>query len=431
MRALLLTLGSYGDVHPFVGLGHRLRARGHDVTLLTNEHFRPLAESHGLGFAAVGSRADYEAVTGNPDMWHSRRAGLLIVEHLAGFLRQSHAVLDGLVTDDTVVAASTLGLAARVVHEHRGVPLATVHLAPFVFRSLISPPRMPGMPPLLDWLPAFAARRFWEGADRYVLDPKLAPTVNELRRELGLEGEVEGVMRDWWHAPQRVLGMWPSWFAPPPGDWPGQLRLCGFPLYDERETTPALSDDLSDWLDAGDPPVTFTPGSAMRFGQKFFAAAVGACERLGLRGLLLSRHDEHIPPNLPPTIRHERFAPFSRLLPHCRALVHHGGIGTLSQGFAAGLPQVVTAMAHDQPDNAVRLKRLGLGDWMHASRLSPRRLTRVLRRVLGDAVIAERCREVAAKLADDDALERACDELETLAKAETRETASSALARPL
>ena len=417
MRFLLLTLGSYGDVHPFVGIGHRLRGRGHDVTLLTNDHFRPLAESHGLGFTALGTREEYEAITGNSDMWHGRKAGLLVVQALAGFLRDSYAALDRLMDDETVIAASTLGLAARVVHERRGTPTATVHLSPFVFRSLIDPPRLPGVPPILQYLPAFAGRRFWEGADRHVLDPMLAPTVNALRAELGLPGEVSGIMGDYWHAPQRVLAMWPAWFAPPPGDWPAQVRLCGFPLYDERETAPDWSPELAAWLDTGPPPVAFTPGSAMRFGERFFHAAIEACRRLGLRGLLLSRHDEHVPQTLPASVRHERFVPFSRLLPRCRALVHHGGIGTLSQALAAGLPQVVTAMAHDQPDNAVRLKRLGLGDWLHAGRMTGRRLARVLGQVLDDPRVAGRCREAANRLERDDALKTVCDELETLGSA--------------
>ena len=416
MRALLLTLGSYGDVHPFVGLGSRLRKRGHDVTLLTNEHFRGLAESHDLGFEPIGTAEQYQEITSNPQMWHGRRGGIVIVKELANLIRRTHAVLDGLVDDDTVIAASTLGLAARVVHEHRGTPTASVHLAPFVFRSNVDPPRLPGVPPILDWLPAGAIRRFWEGADRYVLDPMVAPAVNDLRAELGLEGKAERIMGDWWHAPQLTLGMWPEWFAPVPVDWPAQVRLCGFPLYDERESHAALSAELSDWLGAGDPPIAFTPGSAMRFGESFFDAAVDACRRLGRRGLLLTRHDEHLPKNLPETVRHERFAPFSLLLPQCAASVHHGGIGTLSQGFAAGLPQVITPMAHDQPDNAARTKRLGAGDWIGPGRLSGRRLAKVLGRVLDDAAVAERCRKMAGRLAEDDGLGRACEALEALAR---------------
>ena len=42
-------------------------------------------------------------------------------------------------------------------------------------------------------------------------------------------------MDQWWHSPQCVLGLWPEWFGPIVPDWPGQTRLCGFPLYDEKD----------------------------------------------------------------------------------------------------------------------------------------------------------------------------------------------------
>ena len=72
----------------------------------------------------------------------------------------------------------------------------------------------------------------------------------------------------------------------------------------------------------------------------------------GRRGLLLSRHREHIPRTLPSDVRHVEYAPFSELLPRCAALVHHGGIGTSAQALAAGVPQLIMPMGHDQPDNS-------------------------------------------------------------------------------
>src|SRR5438046_9656326 len=74
MRVLLAPLGSHGDVHPFLGLGLALRARGHDVHIITSEAFRGLIERHGFPFAPVGTEADFEAMIHHPDMWHPRRA---------------------------------------------------------------------------------------------------------------------------------------------------------------------------------------------------------------------------------------------------------------------------------------------------------------------------------------------------------------------
>src|SRR5205823_14931335 len=91
-------------------------------------------------------------------------------------------------------------------------------------------------------------------------------------------------------------------------------------------------------------------------------AAVAACERLGVRGLLLTKYPHQLPPRLPPTVRYCPFAPFRRLLPLCGAVVHHGGIGTTAAALSAGIPQLILPLAWDQPDNAERVRRLGVGN---------------------------------------------------------------------
>ncbi|MBM5693550.1 glycosyltransferase, partial [Burkholderia pseudomallei] len=101
-----------------------------------------------------------------------------------------------------------------------------------------------------------------------------------------------------------------------------------------------------------------------------------------------------------------RYVPLAALLPRCRALVHHGGIGTASLAYAAGVPQVVTPFAHDQFDNAQRVAASGCGVRLDAPvRGEP--LARALARVLGDAAMAARCAEVRARMA---AQPDGCDE---------------------
>src|SRR5436305_6257835 len=99
----------------------------------------------------------------------------------------------------------------------------------------------------------------------------------------------------------------------------------------------------------------------MAHGAAFFRAAVRACEGTGARGLLLTRYPGRLPARLPPSVRHVPFAPFRRLLPLCRAVVHHGGVGTTAAALAAGTPQLVLPLAWDQPDNAAPVRRLGCG----------------------------------------------------------------------
>ncbi len=131
------------------------------------------------------------------------------------------------------------------------------------------------------------------------------------------------------------------------------VTLTGFPLYDERGL--AHPPDPVEVSRSGAPPVVFTPGSAMKQGQGFFAAAVDACSKSGRRGMLLTRFPEQVPPPLPDGIRHFKYVPFSQVFPRAAAVVHHGGIGTTAKALAAGAPQLIMHMAHDQPDNAAHV----------------------------------------------------------------------------
>jgi UDP:flavonoid glycosyltransferase YjiC (YdhE family) len=135
------------------------------------------------------------------------------------------------------------------------------------------------------------------------------------------------------------------------------------------------------------------------WGRDFFVAAAGACERLGMRGIFVTPFREQIEFSLGKTIRHFDRAPFSKVFPRCAAVVHHGGIGTCAQGFAAGVPQLVMPMAHDQPDNAQRLKRLGVGDYLLPGRFTADAVSARLESLLSSENTRKACLEVKSRMA--------------------------------
>ena len=72
-------------------------------------------------------------------------------------------------------------------------------------------------------------------------------------------------------------------------------------------------------------------------------------------------------------------------------LVHHGGIGTLSQAFAAGVPQLIMPMAHDQPDNAARIKKLNAGEFLPRRQFTAENIAAALKRILSEADVTDSC----------------------------------------
>jgi rhamnosyltransferase subunit B len=131
----------------------------------------------------------------------------------------------------------------------------------------------------------------------------------------------------------------------------------------------------------------------------FFRSALAAVEQTGRRAVFVSRDLSQLPPHLPSSVLAVEYAPFSTLLRHASAFVHHGGIGTLSQGFAASVPQLLMPMAHDQPDNENRLRRLGAGFGLTPKKFTPERVAEALRKLTTDPNITAAVQKCAHHIA--------------------------------
>jgi UDP:flavonoid glycosyltransferase YjiC (YdhE family) len=156
----------------------------------------------------------------------------------------------------------------------------------------------------------------------------------------------------------------------------------------------------------------------MRFAKPYFAAAVEALQAVGRRGVLLTPYAEQLPGALPAGIVHFDYVPLGQLLPRAAALVHHGGIGTAAQGLAAGTPQLVMPLAHDQPDNADRLRRLGVGRELRPKSFSAANVARELQ-ALDTEDVRNACRTVADRFVGTDPLTKSCEIIEACVSRDT------------
>lgn len=397
-RFIFVPLGSAGDVHPLVWLAKLMRARGHEVRVIIHRAVADIAERAGLTVVVTGSLEQQEELVRHPDLWHPRRAFALLASRFPDWAREAlPAIRDTLAPGRSVLVGGGIAFGARIASEVFRVPLVTVQLQPAAFLGVEDAPILRAG---WDWIksaPRWLRRGIFALGHAQV-DRMVAPPLNALRAEWGLRSPVRGVMRDWWMSPDRVLALFPDWFAPCHGDWPAQTRLTRFPLYDESEERP-VQPEVEAFLREGEAPLLFTPGSANRQAREFFAEAAEACVRLRRRGLLVTRFPEQLPAVLPGGVRHFDYVPFSRVFPRCAAVVHHGGVGTCAQGMAAGVPQLVMALAHDQPDNGWRLRRLGVGDFVYAGAFRAAVVAEKLGALLESPEAARACGEVQRRMA--------------------------------
>lgn len=417
LNVLLPTLGSAGDVHPFIALGSALLERGHRATIITNPFFRESIEAQGLGFLPVGTLADVEDAIADPDLWHPNRGFEVVARRvIIPSTPEIFRIIEKHADAGTVVAASSIAFGARIAQEKLGLPTATIHLQPTVIRSLIDH-GMFGTLRISRSQPMWFKQTLFRFIDWAVIDRRLRRPLNDFRSTLGLP-PIARVLGRWIHSPQCVIGFFPDWFAPPQTDWPPNVHLVGFPLWDGGgEASPWMTERspaARDFLEAGDPPVVVTPGSAAATMRDYFVQSVAAIQALGLRGMLITNFPAQLPATLPPRIAAFGYLPFSEVLPRAALLVYHGGIGTLAQAVKAGVPHLVVPSAHDQFDNAWRIVRLGLGRSLPRTRYRALRAAGAMRAVLDDGGILRRSRDFSTRIDPVSALTRACELIENL-----------------
>jgi rhamnosyltransferase subunit B len=413
MRFLLTPVGSSGDMHPFAGLARALTARGHEVIILGAEPHRATAERAGSRFVPTYSAAEYHEATHDPDLWHPRRGLRKIMAMAAqGFDRSWQALEEHYLPGRTVLVGHPIAFTTRAFEEKTGAAAATLHLAP---SSLRSAHQVPALPPGVDisGMPLWFKRALWRVVDRTSIDPLILPALNRFRARHGLP-PVRRIFNEWINSPRCTVGLFPEWFGPRQPDWPARFHFASFPLWDDPDSAP-VDAELDQFLEAGSPPIVFTPGTANRQARAFFAAAAEAVTCLGRRAIFLTGYPEQLPPTLPDTIVHRDYAPLSTVLPRSAALVHHGGIGTLAQGFATGVPQLMMPMGFDQPDNAMRATRLGVARWLAPNRFTATRVAGSLDALLGDERVSRAAVDLRDRLRSVNGICLTCEVLERLA----------------
>ena len=170
----------------------------------------------------------------------------------------------------------------------------------------------------------------------------LAPDINRLRADIGLPPVDNWV--SWLGYPERSIALWPDWFAEPDHSWPAGVIPVGFLTDDEGESD-TIPEEVKGILAGDKPPILITGGTGMYFAPNFYAVSSAACQLLDLPAVLVTPYQKLLPAHLPPRVKWFKYLPFSKLMAHMAAVIHHGGIGTLACAVAAGIPQLIFHMA--------------------------------------------------------------------------------------
>ncbi len=394
MKVILFAAGSDGEIHPHLGIGRALMERGHHIVFITTFNYVAAAQQCGfevLSFLGEDEKQDFLSSTNHLGTIAKVRSYLRFLARKAAEicdLAASH--LD---EQTLLVGPPFFYVIARLLHARYGTPYASTVLVPAHLYSLKDPPAFKS----LRWfssLPYFLRKPVFQAGERLLIDPFFRTLLKRPCKQMALPLPRRVISR-WWYSPQKIVALFYDWFSPAPEDWPDQIAFAGFPLFHPVADS-QLSVGLSHFLNAGPPPIVFNPGTETQNPRLFFQATLAAVQKLGARGVFLTRFADQLP-DLPETVWHETYTSLPQLLPRASALVHHGGIGTIALALKAGLPQLVLPTWTDQLDNGQRVERLGCG-LVQLAPFDTDALTTKLHHLLTSSQVQQACRSIQPQI---------------------------------
>lgn len=362
MNIVFYTLGTLGDVMPYVKVAKRLQSKKNRVIFLSNEVFREYITAHGFFFYPVSDRETFNRVFSNPRTWTPEGVDDHVREYHMPAYRPAYEYMRDLVGSGEKVLAVYQGSmnGVKMACMEFGIPSVQLVLAPSAFHSSVDP--------------CFPLRAQIAEKDREAVMPIIEqkmrdkqyelfidPFVNPLRRELGLSEWARADLETMESETHRAA-LFPEWFRPIPEDWPKELKCLGFPL-DEQKVRPTRPMHVfTEFCKQQGAPIVFAPGTAFGQSDRYVVWAQKACAAWGKPGVFIG-------PNVSPELKYGGrnflcldYLPFVQAFKHSCLVVHHGGIGTIVAALQAGVPQISRPLTFDQPDNSFWLYRLGIAN---------------------------------------------------------------------
>ena len=408
MRLTLLSVGSTGDVRPYMLLGRELQSRGHHVTVAAFSRFRDMVESAGLAFHPLSGSVetmmasimspDTSGVTYLPRLWRGvKDAAPQMIQDMTEACRGADAMV-----------CNFFGSVYYSIAEKFDIPCIQIHLFP--------------MDPTGD-VPISSIRHMRLGSvmnkATYKIGYLAIGTVEKRilrpwRLDNGLTDRKPATRPDYRigsHTVPVIYAVSPALF-PRPADWDDHVHMSGF-FFDESPADYQPSPELAGFLASGEKPVYIGFGS-MNSGdmnrllsvmlRSVHAAGVRAVFSTGWTGKSLKSTR---------TVFFTDEIPHDWLFPRVGAVVHHGGAGTTAAGLRYGKPTLIIPFAGDQAFWGYQVRRAGCGPRpIPRDDLSVRKVTRALLDLKSNSLYYESAARMRDRLSAEHGVRAAADLIE-------------------
>jgi sterol 3beta-glucosyltransferase len=412
MRIVIFSIGTQGDVRPFVALGKGLRALGHSVCVATGETCEALVRAHDLDFSPL--TADFlELMASDPNAMKKGLNPFALVKtvrkHLgemaSDWAIQGRNAVSGA---DLVIGNGMVSLLAASLAELAGADYVETQLQPVTPCPDIPPMMLkPGRRPL----PGFVNLALYQ-LMRGVTWQMLSGAYKTLRRDLGLTPYP-------WYGPyyqkesqqRRRLLAYSSQLLKRSPYWPENIQVVGnFQLRESSVWQPPAA--LSAFLTAGSKPIYIGFGSMLGDDKAAFSQKIiDAIRASGQRAIIATGWGglDVVPDSDTFVID---AVPHDWLFPRVALAVHHGGAGTTAAAARAGIPSVVIPFFGDQPFWAWCLQQAGVAPAaLPRKNFQPQALADAIGIALSEAMQA-RARMLGEQLSKEDGVGNAIAQLQ-------------------
>jgi len=392
MNINILTIGTRGDVQPYIALGLGLKVRGHDVTIATLAEFQAQIVGYGLNHDVL--RGDFigaaqNAKTSNP---------LKLIKIYTEMAHDTLADEWSSAQNADVFIYNPAAFGGYHIAEKLGVPLFAAFPAPMYTPTGAFPsPFFPfaNFGPLNKashrWFASMSTSIYRKPIEAWRRDVlKLPPLKNQ--------------------KPVKTLYAYSKAVVPVPGDWDESSVVTGYWFLDSPADWQP-SQDLTTFLQNGPPPVYIGFGSMfMNGGKKKTEMVLDALRLSGQRGILSTGWGGLTREDVPENVFVVDSVPHDWLFQQVSCVVHHGGAGTTGSGLRAGKPTVICPFLGDQPFWGRRVAALGVGPEPIPQRiLTAEKLADAIRVAISDDGIRQRSEALGKIIRAEDGVGKAVE----------------------
>lgn len=409
---IISTIGTKGDIYPLAGIAMALLSRDLKVVFLSNPKFKDYIENCQIPFEPIGTLEQYEEFHFNKEIWnpHKDTTMLGFDNYFLPATLDAYKYVEARHKQGANMMVLTLGVTngARIAADKYSIPNGIIALSPNKFFSIYSPPAP------LCWiypkiLPELLAPVFYKTI--YLLwNSKIG---SKYLKKLHVHIKVKSKLYPHsynYDKENLLIGFFPEWFGMRARDWPKKIKLVGFSLHDEINQKSRTQ--IDSFIAKKGPPIVFTTGTGVHDTSDIFREGRRICETLNMPGIFVGGQLGKELLNGAELCQHVNYVDFEYTLPKCQAIIHHGGIGTTAQAIRAGIPQLIRPLAFDQPDNANRIHKLGLGTFIFPEHFNAETAAPILKAMIDYAPHNKNLAMYSADLKRSNAIEKACDLIE-------------------